>query len=266
MSLSKSSKTHAQSAVKDDVHKVVQSKHTSTGEKVHIQLNSVDVNPLQFDAATGRGVKLGLSTRSTKFNTPSTKSDHNILVDTSKVEEKPVHLKMFDKIKTQQCQAASSKALGLESEKVNGRGSSNPIAREPTCGELLTARVSLEYGTMFRELRKENPPSKERTSEKQIPASHEDALRDISKQLQSAKEHIAEIRSKRSREYSFSNSPTFDFKSDSESDTKRQEVESSKPKEKPFGANNNVHTLGCFQNETSKTLKSLGGRKVGFQD
>ena len=37
------------------------------------------------------------------------------------------------------------------------------------------------------------------------------------------------------------------------------------PKEKPFGSKGNIHTLGCFQNESSKEVTSIHGKVHGFK-
>ena len=67
---------------------------------------------------------------------------------------------------------------------------------------MLTAKVSREYDPLFSELRKENAPSEDKKEPNKIPASHEDALKDIRKRIKSASEQLADIRSRKSREYS----------------------------------------------------------------
>lgn len=170
-------------------------------------------------------------------------------------EEKPIHLKMLDAIKEQHRQPR---------ERSESTSSSSHLAdlEEPTYGELLSARVSEDYGAMFHELKKEKQSSQERKTENKIPASRDDAIRDVRKQIQSTNEQLADIRSRKSREFSSSKSHTSDIKP--ENDAKHEGIDESK--DKPFGANKNIHTLGCFHNKSSKTLKSLGGQKVGFQD
>ena len=37
-----------------------------------------------------------------------------------------------------------------------------------------------------------------------------------------------------------------------------QQQSETKQKEKPFGANKNIHTLGCFSNESSRPIKRFG--------
>ena len=37
------------------------------------------------------------------------------------------------------------------------------------------------------------------------------------------------------------------------------------PKEKPFRSQRNIHTLGCFHNETSKKVRTLHGKVHGFE-
>ena len=38
-----------------------------------------------------------------------------------------------------------------------------------------------------------------------------------------------------------------------------------KPKQKPFGSKKNIHTLGCFQNESSRGVMKIGEKIHGFE-
>ena len=43
------------------------------------------------------------------------------------------------------------------------------------------------------------------------------------------------------------------------------EASEMKPKQKPFGSKQNIHTLGCFQNESSRGVKKIGEKIHGFE-
>ena len=174
---------------------------------------------------------------------------------------------MFDALKMKNhLSSSSSKTHGLDSTKeTKGR---NIVTKEPTEGEMLTSTVSRKYAPLFSELRKENPPSEDKKEPKKIPASREDALKDLRKSIKSASEQLADIRSRKSREYS-AMSKTHNSATNSKSeDEESQQQSEAKPKEKPFGASKNIHTLGCFSNESSRPIKRFGaeGQIMGFGD
>ena len=45
-------------------------------------------------------------------------------------------------------------------------------------------------------------------------------------------------------------------------DKKKEKVMA--PKEKPFGSKKNIHTLGCFKNESTREVMKIGGNVHGF--
>ena len=51
------------------------------------------------------------------------------------------------------------------------------------------------------------------------------------------------------------------IEADSENEKKEKVMA---PKEKPFGNKKNIHTLGCFKNESTRTVMKFGGNVHGF--
>ena len=131
----------------------------------------------------------------------------------------------------------------------------------------MTAQVSTEYGPLFSEVRRENPQSDENSQDSKVPASREEALSYARKNIAKAREQAAEIRlRKAARDSQTKSSRTRTSDLESEEEKEHQQDESHTPKEKPFGEKKNIHTLSCFQNESSRPLKKLGGKNniVGF--
>jgi len=49
-----------------------------------------------------------------------------------------------------------------------------------------------------------------------------------------------------------------------EADSENEKEKVMAPKEKPFGSKKNIHTLGCFKNESTRTVMKIGGNVHGF--
>ena len=129
----------------------------------------------------------------------------------------------------------------------------------------LSAETSKEFSPLFDELKKANPPCEGTKSPPKIPAAHEGAIKHIEKIIKTAREQLTNICSRNNSAKNHTVTPASKLE---DGDNQQQDGHSaSKPKEKPFGANRNIHTLGCFSNESSKPLKNLGagGRIIGFK-
>ena len=242
--------------------------HAKKRDQSSMKQSDMNKKPLQFEADLGRGVALGLATTLSKYD--SIPSDNTVPVekkDTTAKEDKPVHLKMLDSLKVKhKLSSSSSKTHRLDgSNKTKGK---SVATKEPTEGEMLTALVSREYDSLFTELREQKPPSEHKTEPKKIPESREDALKDIRKKIKSASEQLADIRSRKSREYSAASKSHSSASNAKSEDEESQQQAEAKPKEKPFGANRNIHTLGCFSNGSSRPIKRFGaeGQIMGFGD
>jgi hypothetical protein len=268
------SKSNRSRSVKLDSGRSIKSARLSHAkEKSQSDHNSkkqsdIDKKPLQFEADLGRGVALGLSTTLSKYD--STPSDSAIPVEkkgTTAKEDRPVHFKMFDSLKMKHKVSSSSSKIHRRDSSKETKGS-GIATKEPTEGEMLTALVSREYDPLFTELRGQKPPSEHKTESKKIPESREDALKDIRKKIKSASEQLADIRSRKSREYNATSKSHNSASNSKSEDEESQQQSETKPKEKPFGTNKNIHTLGCFSNESSRPIKRFGaeGQIMGFGD
>ena len=185
--------------------------------------------------------------------------------NSSTKNETPNHLKILDAIDAKHCQSLKAPGLtGHHACKSTKDEQARVTTKEPSYEERLTARVSTEYASMFTELRKEKSPLDAKATKKSIPATRKSVLKDIKGKILTAKEQLDEMRARKAREYSASKtaSASHTDKAEGPQDNNARPAH----KEKPFGANKNIHTLGCFNSESSKQVKSLGGRKFGFDD
>ena len=118
-------------------------------------------------------------------------------------------------------------------------------------------------------LKPEKPKQVKKTVKKDLPSTRGEAKRELKQRLETfrkdVEDHEAQKCGKTKSEFSGSNTKSSGHGgvgSEGETETTKQ-VEST-PKQKPFGAKRNIHTLGCFQNETSRSVTKLHGQVYGF--
>ena len=131
--------------------------------------------------------------------------------------------------------------------------------------DMLASQVSKQVHSL------QLPESKKNTSEKkEPPLSREEAKRELVRRLR--KVHQESDKEKKSgSEVSGTGGEKQDgARSQAEGASaknvsEREENTIPEPQQKPFGSNKNIFTLGCFQNESSKKVKTISGRVHGFE-
>ena len=122
---------------------------------------------------------------------------------------------------------------------------------------------------------------KKSVKKKEIPASREEAKRALAKHLHKLSENVEEeaqtstskpgvvesTPGNKGKAVSGKENTTHDEPKSASSthDDGEREASEIKPKQKPFGSKKNIHTLGCFQNESSRGVKKLGEKIHGFE-
>ena len=121
-------------------------------------------------------------------------------------------------------------------------------------------------------LKPEKPKQEKKTIKKDLPSTRDEAKRELRQRLETfrkdVEDHEAQKCGKTKSGFFGSGTKGSDHGkgvgvgSEGETETTKQ-VEST-PKQKPFGAKRNIHTLGCFQNESSRSVTKLHGQVHGF--
>ena len=134
-------------------------------------------------------------------------------------------------------------------------------------GERLASMLNQKVST----LAPANGAETDRKKHKKVCKDREEAKRELSLSLSKFREKLDE--EDRSNSASASQSGAISkpsgngkdgelgTKADSEDETKEKVMA---PKERPFGSKKNIHTLGCFKNESTREVMKIGGNVHGF--
>ena len=145
-----------------------------------------------------------------------------------------------------------------EAPAVGGNGKKDQPKRKDNYGEQLARTLS----DKVKDLRPPKPESKRTDREKsEMPSTRKEAKLELTKQLRAFQKEIDDSKARKqgTKPVSGSSAVGGDKVSYGAEDGNASDMDD-KPKEEPFGSKRNIHTLGCFQNESSKQVKNLRGK------
>ena len=102
---------------------------------------------------------------------------------------------------------------------------------------------------------------KSKSVKREIPKTREEAKHQLKRSLKTFKQEIEECDAQKERL-----SSTTSGASAKGIESGVEEKHNNKPKTKPFGSKGNIHTLSCYQDESSKQVTSIHGKVHGFKD
>ena len=166
------------------------------------------------------------------------------------------------------CDGSHSSNKGLGSKTSEKAPSSKPSSKPPSYVQGLTDLLSEKV----KHLKPDKPKKANPKSESEIPLSREEAKRELKSRMKALKRDIDDTEEQKQKESqaggksgpgSGSNQST--QQSGGAAESEAEESSGGEAIKKPFGSKGNIYTLACFQNESSKQVKTLHGKIHGFE-
>ena len=139
-------------------------------------------------------------------------------------------------------------------------------SKPQTYGQSLASAL----GEKVRHLRPDKPKEKSESKSRktEIPSSREEAKRELKRRMKAFKKDIDEIEAQKQSQASGAGSAGSSLgtqPSEGAAENDAQESSTAGPNKRPFGSKRNIYTLDCFQNESSRQVKTLRGKVHGFE-